>query len=245
MSTDDQRDREERERITLIEPAKPTKFWRNVWSNFLTGVVVFAPLSITIYLVWTFVNFVDDRVLPLIPDVYNPENYLPVSVPGVGVIFFFLFVAGLGALTKNLFGRQLFKASERFVDRMPVVRSIYNTLRQIVDTIFARGGKDSFDRACLIEYPRKGIWAIAFVSTDASGEIRERRGEDVYSVFLPTTPNPTSGFLLFLPKSDVVILDMSVEDAAKLVISAGLVVPEYDGTPGEAEILEMVERVEG
>ena len=150
------------------------------------------------------------------------------------VVFFFV-VAGLGALTKGLFGRQLFRAGERLVDRMPVVRSIYNTLKQIVETIFAQGGKDSFEKVCMIQYPRKGIWALAFISTDTSGEVLSRSGEvQMMSVFLPTTPNPTSGFLLFLPAQDVVILDMTVEDAAKLVISAGLVTPPW----GAEEVAE-------
>jgi len=153
-------------------------------------------------------------------------------------VFFFI-VAGLGALTKGLFGRQLFRIGEGLVDRMPVVRSIYNALKQIVETIFAQGGKDSFEKVCMIEYPRKGIWAVAFVSTDTSGEVLTRSGEGaMMSVFLPTTPNPTSGFLLFLPATDVVVLDMSVEDAAKLVISAGLVTPPW----GEAMTAQEVQQ---
>ena len=200
--SDDQPDKKETRSVTFLEPPKKQKWWANLRSNFLTGFVVFAPISITIYLVWTFAEFVDARVLPLVPVVYKLEDYLPISLPGLG---------------------------ERFVDRMPVVRSIYNTLKQIVETIFAQGGKDSFEKVCMIEYPRKGIWALAFISTDTSGEVLARSGENaMMSVFLPTTPNPTSGFLLFLPAQDVVVLDMSVEDAAKLVISAGPVTPPWD-----------------
>jgi len=128
-------------------------------------------------------------------------------------------------LTKGLFGRQMVRFGEGIVDRTPIVRSIYNAVKQIVETIFAQS-KSSFQNACLVEYPRRGIWAVAFVSTDAKGELPGKTGEaDMVSVFLPTTPNPTSGFLLFVPKRDVVLLDMSVEEAAKMVISAGLVVP--------------------
>ncbi len=220
--------------ITFLEPARKQSAWVNLRSNFLTGFVIFAPISITIYLVWTFAEFVDARVLPLVPIVYKLEDYLPISLPGFGVVVFFFFVAALGAFTKNLFGRQLFRIGERFVDRMPIVRSIYNALKQIVETIFAQGGKANFEKVCLIEYPRRGIWAIAFVTTETSGEILTRaNSEEMVSVFLPTTPNPTSGFLLFLPREDVKLLDMSVEDAAKLVISAGLVTPEWPAPPPE------------
>jgi uncharacterized membrane protein len=228
MSEDGSNEQETRT-VTFLEPAKKQSAWANLRSNFLTGFVIFAPISITIYLVWTFAEFVDARVLPLVPWVYRLEDYLPVSLPGLGVVVFFFIVAGLGALTKNLFGRQLFRIGERYLDRLPVVRSIYNTLKQIVETIFAQGGKDSFEKVCMIQYPRQGIWALAFVSTDTSGEVLARSGSrKMMSVFLPTTPNPTSGFLLFLPVEDVIVLDMSVEDAAKLVISAGLVTPPWD-----------------
>ena len=227
MSDKSEKNQQERT-IKFLEPAKKQSIGQRLRSNFLTGVVVFAPISITVYLLWTFVDFIDARVLPLIPEVYNPEQYLPFSLPGAGVLVFFLFVAGLGALTKNLFGKQLFRFGEQFVDRMPVVRSIYTALKQIVETIFAQSDEETFEKVCLVEYPRKGIWAIAFVTTDTAGEIRARseRGPMV-SVFLPTTPNPTSGFLLFVPREDVQVLDMSVEEAAKLVISAGLVVPQW------------------
>jgi len=233
---DDGQDRKETRGVTFLEPPKQKKWWTNLRSNFLAGFVVFAPISITIYLLWTFAEFVDARVLPLVPVVYKLEDYLPISLPGLGVVVFFFIVAGLGALTKGLFGRQLFRLGESFVDRMPVVRSIYNALKQIVETIFAQGGKDSFENVCMIEYPRKGIWALAFISTDTSGEVLERSGSaQMMSVFLPTTPNPTSGFLLFLPAEDVVVLDMTVEDAAKLVISAGLVTPPWDAVVAEEE----------
>ncbi len=233
--SDEEPDKKEARGVTFLEPPRKARWWENLRSNFLTGFVVFAPISITIYLVWTFAEFVDARVLPLVPGVYRLEDYIPISLPGLGVVVFFFFVAGLGALFKGLFGRQIFRVGERLVDRMPVVRSIYNTLKQIVETIFAQGGKDSFEKVCLIEYPRRGIWALAFISTDTSGEVLARSGEDaMMSVFLPTTPNPTSGFLLFLPARDVIVLDMSVEDAAKLVISAGLVTPPW-GAVAEAE----------
>ena len=145
---------------------------------------------------------------------------------GVGVVFFFVFTIVVGWIAKGVIGRSLIDWAEGFVDRMPIVRSIYNGAKQIAETVFAQT-ESNFDKACLIQYPREGLWAIAFVSTSAKGEINRSvpRDGNVVSVFLPTTPNPTSGFLLFVPESDVIYLDMSVEDAAKLVISAGLVYP--------------------
>jgi uncharacterized membrane protein len=129
-------------------------------------------------------------------------------------------------MAKGLIGRSLIHWAERIVDRMPVVRSLYNGLKQIAETVFSQTDT-SFERACMVEYPRRGIWAIAFVSTEAKGEVKAKAPPEggMLSVFLPTTPNPTSGFLLFVPEEDVIFLDMSVEDAAKLVISAGLVYP--------------------
>jgi len=145
------------------------------------------------------------------------------------VIFFFVFTVLIGWVAKGLIGRSLLRWGEGLVDQMPVVRSIYNGLKQIAETVFAQQDS-SFDRTCMVEYPRKGIYAIGFVSTTAKGEINRvagaSTGEPILSVFVPTTPNPTSGFLLYFPESEVTLLDMSIEDAAKLVISAGLVYPE-------------------
>ena len=150
-------------------------------------------------------------------------------------MFFLLFTVLIGWVAKGLIGRSFLSWGESLVARTPIVRSIYNAVKQIAETVFAQSDT-SFDKACMIEYPRKGLWAIAFISTKAKGEVDRilPPQEEIVTVFLPTTPNPTSGFLLFLPRSDVLELDMSVEDAAKLVISAGLVYPpefEADETP--------------
>ncbi len=210
---------------------KKPSFFHRTRNNFFTGIVIVAPVMLTFYLIWWAVNLVDRLIVPWVPKIYNPSTYLGVDIPGFGVIVFLIFTAAVGALTKGLFGRQLVKFGENFVDRMPVVRSIYNALKQIAETVLSQSN-NSFQNACLVQYPRKGIWAIAFVSTDTKGEVLERMPhEQMLSVFLPTTPNPTSGFLLFVPREDVVLLDMSVEEAAKLIISAGLVTP-----PTAAEI---------
>ncbi|MCB1475517.1 MAG: DUF502 domain-containing protein [Rhodobiaceae bacterium] len=193
---------------------------------FLTGLIIAAPLGITAYLTWSFVNWVDEWVKPFIPVRYLPETYLPFPIPGVGLIVAIFFLIFLGAATANLFGRTLIGYGEMMLGRMPLVRTIYRGLKQIFETVLSNTGS-SFQKVCLVEYPRKGIWALAFISTDTRGEIAARApdGTKMVSVFLPTTPNPTSGFLLFVPESDVIVLEMSVEEAAKLVISAGLVVP--------------------
>ena len=206
--------------------------------NFLAGLIIVAPIGMTIWLIWTVVGWVDSWVWPFIPNAYQPTallndllgrepgNEIEVNVRGVGVVIFLVFTILVGWIGKGLIGRSFLGIGERLVDRTPVVRSIYNAVKQIAETVFSQR-ETSFDKACLVEYPRKGIWAIAFISINAKGEIDSKLndGEPFVTVFLPTTPNPTSGFLLFLPKRDVMPLDMTVEDAAKLVISAGLVYP--------------------
>lgn len=220
-----------RRKKRLMARAPKRTLFQRIRSNFFAGIVLVGPVALTIYLAWTAINLIDQTIVPWVPAAYNPGTYLGADVPGFGVIVFLLFTAVVGWLTKNFFGRQIVRIGEGWVSRMPVIRSIYNALKQIAETILSQS-QTSFRNACLIEYPRKGLWAVAFVSTDTKGEIPARAGEpEMISVFLPTTPNPTSGFLLFVPKQDVVVLDMTVEDAAKLVISAGLVTP-----PTAAEI---------
>ncbi len=198
--------------------------WARLRGNFLTGLVVVAPLYLTIWLTWSFVSLIDDKVARLIPDGYNLQDYL--NIPGYGLLVFVAFTALMGAIAKNFFAAKLIEWGERLLDRLPIVRSIYNGIKQIAETVLVQS-KTSFKKACLIEYPRKGLYAIAFISTDARGEVLRKSGrDDLLSVFLPTTPNPTSGFLLFVPREDVIELDMSIEEAAKLIISAGLVTPD-------------------
>ncbi|WP_420863590.1 DUF502 domain-containing protein [Algirhabdus cladophorae] len=205
-------------------PKRPGLFGR-LRSSFLTGIVVIAPIGLTIWLIWTVVGWIDGFVLPLVPGRLNPEQYIGINLRGVGVIIFLIFTIIVGWIAKGLIGRSLIRWAESLVLRTPVVRSIYGGVKQIAETVFAQTDTN-FDRACLIEYPRKGIWAVGFISTSTKGEVLSKAGKaDMTSVFVPTTPNPTSGFLLFFPTEDVIELDMSVEDAAKLVISAGLVYP--------------------
>ncbi|MDA0963227.1 MAG: DUF502 domain-containing protein [Proteobacteria bacterium] len=195
-------------------------------ASFLTGLIVIAPIGLTIWLIWTVVGWIDGWVLPFVPHQFRPEEYIGINLRGVGVIIFLIFTIIVGWIAKGLIGRSLLRWAESIVDRTPVVRSVYSGIKQIAETVFAQSERN-FEKACLVEYPRRGIWAIGFISTSARGEITDKarvEGEMV-SVFVPTTPNPTSGFLLFFPRDDIVELDMTIEDAAKLVISAGLVYP--------------------
>jgi len=207
------------------KPRRPGLF-AGLRASFLTGLVVIMPVGLTIWLIWSLFGFVDGFVLPLVPSRFNPEAYIGINLRGVGVIFFLVFTIVVGWIAKGLIGRSLIRFGESLVDRTPVVRSIYSGLKQIAETVFAQSER-SFEKACLVQYPCKGIWAIGFISTQARGEIRDKSAVmgDLLSVFVPTTPNPTSGFLLYFPAEDVVELDMTIEDAAKLIISAGLVYP--------------------
>ena len=214
-------------------------------TSFLTGIVVIAPVALTIWLIWSVIGWFDGFVLPFVPDAYRPEKILntlfgydlKLNIRGVGVVVFLVFATLVGWLAKGLIGRSFIKYAENLVNRMPVVRSFYSGIKQIAETVFAQQER-SFEKACMIEYPRKGIWAIGFISTTAKGEIAERNSSTgpMVSVFVPTTPNPTSGFLLFFPKADIIELDMSIEDAAKLVISAGLVYPPAEKTSSKITI---------
>jgi uncharacterized membrane protein len=221
-----------------LEPSTPRRssLVSRLRASFLTGLVVIAPVGLTIWLIWSVVGWIDGFVLPLVPAAYHPDRMLQdyfgmdpsiqINVRGLGVIIFLMFTILIGWIAKGFIGRSLIRFAESLVERTPVVRTIYSGIKQISETIFAQSDR-SFETACLIEYPRKGVWALGFISTDAKGEVAQKADPTgpMVSVFLPTTPNPTSGFLLFFPKRDVIELDMTVEDAAKLVISAGLVYP--------------------
>lgn len=209
----------------------PPSTFAKLRTYFLTGLVICAPLAITIYLTWNITIWIDSWVIPYIPDIFNLDKYLPVHVPGFGVVIVLFAITLIGFLTANLIGRSIVNVGENILARMPVVRNIYSALKQIFETAFQENARH-FNTVVLVEYPRKGIWALAFVTTNTLGEVRSRikkKAGESLSVFIPTTPNPTSGFLLFVPKKDVIVLDMSVEEAAKLVISAGLVVPDVKG----------------
>jgi uncharacterized membrane protein len=191
---------------------------------FLAGVLVTAPISITIYIAWLIISFIDSAINPLIPTRYNPETYLPFALPGVGVVILVVMLTLIGALTAGFVGRTIMRIYDTLLARMPVFRSVYGALKQIIETILAQQSS-AFRQAVLVEYPRPGLWAIAFITGRTEGEVQNLTAEETINVFLPTTPNPTSGFLLFVPKKDVVPLSMTVEEAIKMVISGGIVTP--------------------
>lgn len=193
---------------------------------FLTGVVVTAPILITIYIVWATITWIDGLVTPLIPRQYLPDAYLPFHLPGVGLVVVLVGLTVVGWLAAGFLGRRLVRFGEAIVDRMPVVRGLYSALKQVFVTLFTQSS-NSFRQVVLIEFPRRGAWSLGFVTGETSGEVARRTagGEPMVNVFVPTTPNPTSGFLMFVPKSDLIYLDMSVEDGLKKLVSIGLVVP--------------------
>ncbi len=191
---------------------------------FLAGVLVTAPIGITCYLAWLFLIFVDDKVKPLLPAKYNPESYITFSIPGLGLIILLVGLTLIGMTTAGFIGRTLVKIGEGIVNRMPILRGIYSASKQVIETVVGQNAT-SFREVVLVEFPRRDCWTIAFITGVAKGEIGDLTDEEVVNVFVPTTPNPTSGFLLFVRREDVVYLDMTVEEAFKLVVSGGLVTP--------------------
>ena len=208
---------------------------------FFTGVVITGPLAVTAYITWWFVNTVDSWIRPLVPEKFWPDNYLPVHVPGVGVIFAFFGLTLLGFLAANLAGRTLIRLGERILDSMPVVRGIYKSVKQIFETVVAQGGT-SFRRVGLVEFPAKGNWSLVFISSAPTGDLATRLpgAEEHISVFLPCTPNPTTGFYFYMPVKDIIELPMTTDDAAKLIMSAGLIQP--DGQSALAAMAEAAKR---
>jgi uncharacterized membrane protein len=211
----------------MEEPSSSMHILPRLRGYFLTGLIVVGPVAITLYVVWWFINLVDAWVKPLIPAAYLPETYLPFNVPGVGLIVGILGLMLVGALTANLFGRTIVGYGEMMLDRMPVVRSVYRLVKQIFTTIFSKSGT-SFKRVGLIEFPRKGLYAIVFLAGDPPQEVEDKlgNGNPMMTVFMPNGPNPTTGFIVFVPASEVIPLGLAVEDAAKLIVSAGLVGPD-------------------
>jgi uncharacterized membrane protein len=197
---------------------------------FFAGILVTAPIGITVYLAWLLVTFIDSRVTPLIPARFNPETYLPFAIPGLGIVVVAVVLVLIGATTAGYVGRLITGFFDAVLARMPVVRSVYGAIKQVVETVLAQKS-GAFRQAVLVEYPRRGIWTIGLLTGVTEGEVQAITGEDVINVFVPTTPNPTSGFLLFVPRADVIPLAMSVEDALKMIVSGGIVTPPAEPSP--------------
>lgn len=213
----------------MTEIPKGENVATRVRNNFLTGLIICAPVAITIWLTWSFIRWADSWVRPYIPARYNPESYLNFAIPGFGLLIAVVMIIIIGFLGKNLIGRSIVDFGESILNRMPLVRTVYKSLKQIFETVL-KEQSTSFKRVGLIEYPSPGLWSMVFISGDVKGEIASRfneMGQDMVTVFLPPTPVPTAGFLIFVPREKIVMLDMSPEDAAKLLISGGLVIPDY------------------
>ncbi len=206
----------------LLNPSFGTRLRR----YFLTGLVIAAPLAITASVTWWFVNFIDGLVKPLIPTAYWPDTHLPYPVPGFGLVIGLVGLTLLGFMTANFVGRTLIDAGETILNRMPVVRGLYKGVKQVFETIFSQSGT-SFRKVGMVQFPQPGMWSIVFIAQEAAPEIAGKLpdGDEQIGVFLPCTPNPTTGFFFYLPRREVVEVAISVEDGAKLVMSAGLIQP--------------------
>jgi uncharacterized membrane protein len=208
------------------DPAPHHGVGSRIRTYFLTGLVVAGPVAITIWLIWTFVTWVDDLVRPFIPFAYRPETYLPIKVPGFGLIIAFTALTVLGFLTANLVGRTMVEIGETILERVPIVRPLYRGLKQVFETLFSKSGS-SFRTVGLVEFPAPGMWSLVFLSTPPGAEITTLlpSDEEYVSAFMPCTPNPTTGFFFYVLRRDVIELGVSVEDAAKLLMSAGMIQP--------------------
>ena len=212
-------------------PAARVSLLGRLRAYFFTGLAITAPIAITIWATLWFVNIFDAWLKPYIPSYYNPDTYLPFKVPGFGLIFALIAITMIGALAANLVGRTLIGIWDNVLNRTPVVRSIYKGSKQIFETLFLQKGT-SFQKACLVEWPRQGIWTLAFISREIDGAmIGLAKGRKMYAAYVSTTPNPTGGYVFFCNVKDVVVLETTVEDALKLVISMGLVFPDAPLAP--------------
>lgn len=224
-------------------PRRQGSFLAGLRNNFLTGIIVIAPIGLTVWLVWSLIGWVDSFVWPFVPAAYHPdaivnrilgnergsEDWININIRGVGVVIFLLFTVLVGWIAKGLIGRSLIAWGEEMVGRVPFVRSVYNAVKQLAESVFTTGD-NKFDTMCLVEFPRKDVWSIGFIAPQTRGELLTRLSaiwpdDSVVAVYLPTTPNPTTGYIMWCRKSEIIELDMGIEDAAKLIISAGLVYP--------------------
>ncbi|MBL8844605.1 MAG: DUF502 domain-containing protein [Hyphomicrobium zavarzinii] len=221
----------------------PLRIGARLRNYFLTGLIIVGPVTLTIYIIWWVINVTDAWLKPFVPRIYLPDTYLPFAVPGIGLLFGILFLTVTGALAANLLGRSLISFGEMALDRMPIVRNVYRALKQFFESLVsasASGTQQGFQKVGLIEFPSKGLWSIVFVTGETKGEINIAQPggeEDLLTVFMPTGIVPPTGFICFVPRRDVKFLKMSVEDAAKIVMSAGMVVPDY-----EARLKQLAER---
>lgn len=212
---------------SVTSPVMPKTGFGRLRAYLVTGIIVTAPFAITIYLALLIIDFVDDNVKPMIPERYNPDTYLPFAVPGLGLIIVVLFLVFVGWMARGLVGRLMLRYSERIMAQMPVLRSVYTAAKQIFETVMSQQSS-AFRQVVLVQYPHKGVWVLGFITGDPGPEVQSHTDDEVIGVMVPTTPNPTSGYLLYYPVQDVVYLSMSVEEAMKIIISMGIVGADAD-----------------
>lgn len=218
---------------------KPIGLFAWLRGRFFAGMVIAAPLAATFFILQFLITFIDNRVKPLLPPLLKPETYTNYAIPGFGVLVLVIALTILGAVTANLIGRSLLSFTDRVFSRIPIVRNVYAAIKQLTE-VLSNNQQASFDRCVMVEYPKKGSWCIGFVSSYAKGEIGEKMGAQKIGVFVPTSPNPTSGFLIYVEEAETVALEMTVEEGAKMILTAGLVVPDFEPTQ-EAETQSVAE----
>jgi uncharacterized membrane protein len=196
---------------------------------FTAGLLVWAPLGITVLIIKFVVDLLDSTLV-LLPSFWQPDTLFGFHVPGLGILLALAIVTLTGVIAANLLGQQLLNVGERMLGRIPFVRSVYSGVKQLFETVFSGKG-ESFRKVVLIEYPRKGLWTVAFLTSEGQGVAQRSTGQDVVNIFVPTTPNPTGGFFLMVPRKDVIELDMSVDDGLKMILSVGVVVPGIKKAP--------------
>ena len=206
---------------------------------FLAGILVTGPIAFTLWITWSIIDFIDRAVSHLVPTSYNPSTYLPFNIPGFGLVVAVVALTLIGWLTAGYAGRLLLRLSDRIMKRMPVVRGIYGAFKQIFETVLAKRS-NTFREVVLVEWPRRGMWTVAFVTAQGEGEIRSNVAPETVGLYVPTTPNPTSGYLVYVAREEIVPLAMSVEDGIKLVISGGIITPKHAETPLSAKVQEIV-----
>lgn len=209
---------------------------RTLKTYLFTGILVTAPVAITFYLAIQLLLFIDNHVTALIPEKYNPEKYLPFGLPGIGVILLLIFLILVGMMTANFVGQAFAQIGRGLIAKMPIISGIYSAFRKIFETLLGNGKNTAFRQPVLIEYPRKELWTIAFLTGPVYNSIQKKVDKNLVCVYVPTTPNPTSGFLIYVPKADIKPLNMRVDDALKIILSMGIINP--DAKPGRKKAFQ-------
>jgi uncharacterized membrane protein len=215
-------------------------FRHKLKNYFLTGLLVVVPIAMTVLVIRWLVGFMDRLLMTVLPEALRPEQLYGIPVPGIGFVATLLLILLVGVLAANIFGRSLVSFSERLLDKIPFVKGVYSLFKQVSDTVFKRD-RGAFRKVVLIEYPRKGIWVVAFVTGVSEGEVQQVTEQKLVNIFVPTTPNPTSGFYILVPEDEMIELSMSVEEAFKLIISGGMVTPPGEHSKGGLEVSPVIE----